>query len=202
MKDKVLLYPFCKRERRDGVMCKILKAIQGKNAQELLRDYKVLLEPPIDLDELVTKMGISIIPFDFSTIESQVDISSGAILGATVSQDEDLSIFYRSGDTENRKRFTIAHEIAHCCLHTDNLIDHHIELRDNSKAMAGKEYEANIFAGELLIPEEALNKVYKQLIVPSLASLSRIFKVSTTVMVARLDYLNMPYLKDIDINEA
>lgn len=58
------------------------------------------------------------------------------------------------------------------------------------------EEQANIFAGELLIPEESLNKYYNRMIVPSLSTLAEIFRVSTSVMVARLDYLRKPYFKD------
>lgn len=201
MDKKILILVTYLGERSD-TMCKILKELQGKTAQALLETYGVSTEPPIDIDELLRHIGISSIPMDFSPIESQVGISSGSVLGATISEGENLGIFYRADATENRRRFTIAHEIAHCCLHTENLIDHHVELRDNFKALSGKEYEANVFAGALLIPKDALDKVYEQLIVPSLETLSKIFRVSTTVMVARLDYLKMPYLKDIDINEA
>ena len=201
MDKKVLKFSTYKRERSD-LMCKILKELQGKTAESLLIKYDILNAPPIDIDLLLKKIGITAVPVDFSPIESKVNIPDGSILGATVSEGENLSIFYKVDATENRRRFTIAHEIAHCCLHTENLIDHHIELRDNLTSLSGKEYDANVFAGSLLIPEDALKVVYKQLIVPSLETLSRIFRVSTTVMVARLDYLKMPYLKDIDINEA
>lgn len=201
MDKKILKFSTYKRERSD-LMCKILKELQGKTAESLLIKYNILNAPPIDIDLLLKQIGITAVPVDFSPIESKVNIPDGSILGATVSEGENLSIFYKVDATENRRRFTIAHEIAHCCLHTENLIDHHIELRDNLTSLSGKEYDANVFAGSLLIPEDALKVVYKQLIVPSLEILSRIFQVSTTVMVARLDYLKMPYLKDIDINEA
>lgn len=202
MKTKVIKFSLYKGKRSDIIMCEILKKLQGKTAQSLLEDYNISKEPPIDIDVLLNNIGISSVPMDFSSIEDEVKIPNGSILGATIAKEEDLSIFYRVDATENRRRFTIAHEIAHCCLHTNNLIDHHIELRGNFKSLSGKEYDANVFAGALLIPEEALHKVYKQLIVPSLETLSKIFRVSTTVMVARLDYLNMPYFKDIEINEA
>lgn len=201
MDKKILKYSTYKRER-SGFMCKILKELQGKTPELLLMEYNILSDPPIDIDLLLKQIGISVVPIDFSSIETKVEIPNGSILGATVSEGENLSIFYKMDATENRRRFTIAHEIAHCCLHTENLIDHHVELRENFTSLSSKEYEANVFAGALLIPEDALKTVYKQLIMPSLDILSRIFQVSTTVMVARLDYLKMPYLKDIDINEA
>lgn len=202
MYNKILYLQMYSKKRRYKIMCKILKDIQGKTASEILEIYGKPNQLPVDILSLVSNMGISIVPMDFSIIERDSGIKIGSILGATISKDEDLNIFYRQNNTENRKRFTIAHEIAHCCLHTDNLIDHHIEFRDSYNMNTQKEYEANIFAGELLIPETAIHKVYHKLIVPSLDALTQIFKVSSTVMAARLDYLKMPYLKDIEIDEV
>ena len=112
-----------------------------------------------------------------------------------------MGIFYRASDSINRRRFTMAHEIAHCCLHTDTLTDKHIELRSSKTQNDPREYNANVFAGELLIPESSLKMIYEQLLVPSLSGLSVIFQVSTNVMAKRLDYLKMPYMKDEEISE-
>ena len=191
-----------KRKGRDVFMCQTLRKLQGESARGLLEKYQVSSEPPINIDELAEKIGITVIPKDFSDIERKVDIATGTILGATVSHGEDVSIFFRENDTENRRRFTIAHEIAHCCLHTENLIEYHVELRNNAIATSGREYEANIFAGELLIPERTLRKICSMFIMPSLSSLTEIFKVSSAVMSARLDYLNIQYLKDVKVEEA
>lgn len=132
MEERVLRFSVYKRER-SGLMCKILKELGGKTALELLNTYQISDEPPIDIDALLSNIGISIVPIDFSPIENKVNISQGSILGATIVEGEDLSVFYRMDATENRKRFTLAHEIAHCCLHTDSLIDHHVELRENQR---------------------------------------------------------------------
>ena len=72
----------------------------------------------------------------------------------------------------------------------------HIELRENETTKNAKETEADIFARELLIPEQSLVKIYNEFYVPSLKSLAKIFGVSTNVMAARLDYLSMSYFKD------
>ncbi len=204
MQNKILkLYIFSKEQKKGcGIMCKILRDIQGKSPEELLSIYGIVNEPPINIDKLVSNIGISVIPMDFSIIEKQVDINSGSILGAAIAQADNLNIFYRKNNTENRRRFTIAHELAHCCLHTNNLIDHHVEFRESDTFNKKEEREANIFAGKLLIPETALYNICNQLLVPSLDALTKIFKVSSTVMVARLEYLKMPYLKDIEINEV
>lgn len=43
-------------------------------------------------------------------------------------------VFQRSSDTLIRKRFTLAYEIAHCCLDTDESEKQHIELRSSQSA--------------------------------------------------------------------
>ena len=61
----------------------------------------------------------------------------------------------RSGMPLTRYRFTVAHEIGHCCLHAGGFIDR----TDSGKTFgiwndASEEAEANVFAGELLLPND------------------------------------------------
>ncbi len=180
-------------------MCTILKNISGETALELLDSYSIPLEAPIQLSKLLQNIGVSTLGIDFSDIEAKANYDRGAILGAAISKGENLTIFYRKQDTENRQRFTIAHELAHCCLHTENLQQNHIELRDNTFPKTEKEKAADIFAGELLIPEPLLKEIYSKFYLPSLKTLAKIFHVSTNVMAARLDDLSMPYFKDAEL---
>lgn len=83
-------------------------------------------------------------------------------------------------------------------MHTENLQQNHIELREEAFPKSKKEKDADIFAGELLIPEPTLKNIYQEFYRPSLESLAKIFSVSTNVMAARLDYLDMPYFKDAE----
>lgn len=194
-----IIWLYCAKE--DDNMCEILKNMKNKTATELLKENNISLVPPINMSKLLHNLGIREVSADFTEIEKLMEYDLGSILGITYAKDEDLMIFYRTSDTTNRKRFTIAHEIAHCCLHTETLKNRHIELRDCKSENEPREYDANVFAGELLIPKESLLKVYNDLIVPSLSDLSKLFKVSTNVMAGRLDYLNLPYLKDEIISE-
>lgn len=182
-------------------MCNILEKIKNKNAIDLLKEYSIKLEPPIDIASLLDKIGISVIAKDFSDIEKQSGCKPGSILGAAISKGDNLAIFYRKADTYNRKIFTIAHELGHCCKHSKNLKISHVELRTTIDIHDSHEIEANIFAGELLIPEELLMEKYKEFIIPSLNALSLIFRVSSNVMAARLDYLGLEYLKDVKVSE-
>lgn len=184
----------------DG-MCAILEKIRNKVPLDLLEEYHIEMTLPINISMLLQNIGISIIAKDFSNIERENGYESGSILGAAFSNDNDLAIFYRKFDTYNRKIFTIAHELGHCCKHADNLKISHIEFRTSESAFDQHEIEANIFAGELLIPESLLMDKYKEFIIPSLKMLSVIFGVSSNVMAARLDYLGLDYFKDVTISE-
>lgn len=182
-------------------MCTILEKIKGKTPLELLNEYNIALTPPIDISLLLDNIGISVISKDFTYIEQQYGYGHGSILGAAFSNGDDLAIFYKKSDTYNRKIFTIAHELGHCCKHAESLKISHIELRTSCNTENPHEIEANIFAGELLIPKPLLMEKYNEFIIPSLKTLSIIFGVSTNVMAARLDYLNLDYFKDIKISE-
>lgn len=187
------------KERRTVYMCEILKRMQGKTAAQLLEIYGTREEAPIDIYRLLKNIGINVRSIDFGEIEEEIEYAKGDILGATLIDGEEVEIFYRTGTSDNRKRFTIAHEIAHCCLHTDELKETHIQLRKVSEKDNLTEIDANIFAGELLIPQKLLMKYYEELLFPSLSSLASLFEVSTSVMAARLDYLKLSYYKDVEL---
>ncbi|MCI8777525.1 MAG: ImmA/IrrE family metallo-endopeptidase [Oscillospiraceae bacterium] len=146
--------------------------------------------------KLLEKLDIKVIPYDFSNLEkndykNQV-IEKGIIWGAAVHSGDRIGLFYRQDDSEKRKRFTLAHELAHCCLHMDENTSEHIEfINDQANSNDEKEYDANVFAGELLIPEEPLRYALENLIMPKVEILAQIFGVSLNVMKARLKYLKI-----------
>ena len=188
--------------REDDNMCKLLKELNGLTADQLLKKYNMPPNPPIDISSLLKRIGILEIPMDFTEIEKIMKYQPGDVLGAIFAKDNSLGIFYRQGDSLNRIRFTLAHEIAHCCIHADTLEKRHIELRSALSAVTPKEYSANVFAGELLIPESTLKEIHSRyLVAPPLSNIAQIFKVSTNVMAARLEYLNLPYIRDTKPND-
>lgn len=184
--------------RRSGdTMCKILEKLRDKTPENLLKEYQISLVPPIDVSLLMQRIGIKEIPFDFTELEKIMKLKTGDVIGSVFAKGDELGIFYKASDSLNRQRFTIAHEIAHCCLDTDALKTKHIELRSSQTENMLKEYNANVFAGKLLIPKISLDKIHsKFLISPPLSVISKIFEVSTTVMAARLDYLELKYIDD------
>lgn len=185
-----------KKTRREGAdrareMCKIIKNLQGKTADELLREVNMEQDLPIDIVELLGRLGISSVPMNFENITKDRTVDARKILGAVVSNGSNLAIFYDNTASLNRKRFTMAHELAHCCLHIDPEAPFHIEWRTDEKDKNPKEKATDIFAGELLIPANKLQEVYDKLLVPYVETLAELFAVSKEVMKARLEYLGM-----------
>ncbi len=174
-------------------MCPPLHKIRGLSADEILKEYYHDGTFPLDLGVLLENIGISNDTMDFTELEK---ITGKTVLGLVVSDSKNAIIYYREDDTPNRQRFTIAHELAHCCLYNNSTPYRHIEFRmDDEEYKANlKEIKANIFAGELLIPFNKLKEVYLSLDKPYSTILAKKFGVSTSVMEARLNYLGISYL--------
>ena len=82
----------------------------------------------------------------------------------------------------------MAHELAHL----DENTPEHIKFRnDQANINDKKEYDANVFARELLIPEESLRYALENLIMPKVEILAQIFGVSLNVMKQRRSYLGL-----------
>ena len=163
---------------------------------------------PVNLDGLLEYYNISVYPTDFNELREFPEIANeekekGEILGAVAVQNNDIRILYKESDTKHRQKFTIAHELAHCCLDADSLMENgHIEYRKEFSERTGdnKEIKANIFAGELLIPETALNKIYAKVDRPNLEVLAKAFDVSDNVMRERLKKLGLQYSENSVLN--
>lgn len=211
-----------KAERTRSTMNKILERLQGQSANKLLKYAHCEDKIPVDIVGLAENIGFKLNDIDFTELEQddafkQMVQERGHILGAVFVDDDIIQILYQdhftdkpsSGriyteqETKNnlskRQRFTIAHEIAHCCLHMQPDDDIHVEYRmDLDNYVTDKEHDANVFAGELLIPELLLNRLYEVYDTikhtPAVETLSEMFAVSKSVMKARLDYLGKPYI--------
>ncbi|MBV8829911.1 MAG: ImmA/IrrE family metallo-endopeptidase [Acidobacteriaceae bacterium] len=97
-----------------------------------------------------------------------------------------FSIIVRAQDPLVRKRFTVAHELAHYLLHrhlfTDELVD---DALYRSTLKTSVEAEANSFAADLLMPRHLLEQYPGK----SIQELAFLFKVSEQAMGIRLDTL-------------
>jgi Zn-dependent peptidase ImmA (M78 family) len=94
------------------------------------------------------------------------------------------------GDPPQRRRFTIAHEVAHYVLHRDLIGE---SLTDNAmyRSSLADDYErqADSFAAKILLPADAIREAYRH--TRSLAGLAAIFGVSTAAVRIRLKELRL-----------
>lgn len=175
------------------LMKNLPKDLRGKTAADILKFCGQEKTIPVNLNVILKKLDISAKKIDFTSIEALLrdagQISdSTRILGAAVSKEGQRAIFYSSDPglmSNHRYRFTVAHELAHLCQGEDN----HIEFRSDSDIDDHNERSANIFAGELLMPEQQLEKISSELFLPTTKNLSKVFEVSERVMIARLKHL-------------
>ncbi len=100
------------------------------------------------------------------------------------------TIWTNSGHALTRRRFTIAHEIAHFVLHRhligDGIQDDALYRSELSNTL---EWQANHFAAEILMPWHLIDRAMNEG-VTSIAGLAEKFKVSESAMHVRL---GVPY---------
>lgn len=190
-------------------MSEALQKIKGMNASDILQKYGNN-SIPVDIKQIISDIGIDVFAADFSVLKEAGIENSDDILGAVFidSDNQNLNIGYAYNSNpvltreEQKKytyrtRFTLAHELAHCCLHFNNDSDPHLEFRrsyPSTNDIPQLEYDANVFAGELLIPRAAIEEIYEKVSYPCLETMAELFQVSNSVMRARLDYLKKRYI--------
>lgn len=182
------------KDKGGDFMCLPMKKIQGKTASQLIEEYGNIDTIPIDLKQIVENIGISVLPLDFTELNSKAN--GKKILGLVLSNHDNAVIYYDKNDSPESQRFTIAHELGHIShnLAEENSNDcKYIDFRTSGTTDISREIDANIFAGELLIPLSKLKQVYMNMEFPSSPALAKVFGVSVKTMEARLKYLGVNY---------
>lgn len=147
---------------------------EAKALLEELWDMKL----PVDPTFFATELGLSV---------------HEASLGFLSGYYKDRDIYVNEGHPEERKRFTIAHELGHFCL------GHGPSRRDTSKSGwygaddLEKEKLANAFAAELLMPEEVVRYFIDEKGITNATLLRQAFGVSSSALANRLRSLG--YIK-------
>jgi hypothetical protein len=115
-------------------------------AMQVLRDLKISSEPPIDVDVVAKHLGV-------------VEISEARLVedGRLERTGTHSRILIRRGVHAGRRRFTVAHELAHLLLAEDtgDLIAHRARL-----AVGREERFCDQFAAALLLPCDWLRRRY------------------------------------------
>ena len=188
-----------------------------RSAAVFLQQHRIADKLPIPIELVIEQIGIDIVPVH----NLQVDFDMVGCVSAdmtTIFVDLDVS-----EKRENRYRFTLAHELAHVILHRELLqrlrkgartIEAWVELNGQMAGNTGAsiEYQANMFAGLVLVPPAPLavactelvpelkNKVIeaskgaapaearKYALAMLVDEIGDLFQVSTQVVEKRLDY--------------
>lgn len=160
-------------------------------------------EPFVPVDKIAKQKGIEIVNYDFDD----------EVSGVLVIKDSVATIGVNRANSTVRKRFTIAHEIAHYTLHwnptsktnqevfvdKDLFMKFRNTMSEYSPAEIAMEQEANAFAAALLMPKhfiekELMSEQYKTLRETEIIDiLAKRFKVSAPAMTYRLTNLQMLY---------
>jgi Zn-dependent peptidase ImmA (M78 family) len=173
-----------------------MSAARAARQAEALVESLRITKPPVDVKRVASHLGLRIVEDDLGA-----DIS-----GALVSNPQGSVVLVQASHHDNRKRFTIAHEIGHHALrhqfeegghvHVDK--GNYISLRGRraSEGVDPKEIEANWFAASLLMPSSLIAESVAKLEVSALhdqhvEELAREFEVSEQAMTIRLSNLGL-----------
>lgn len=155
-----------------GIKAPLLPKITGSDPKEdvtiVRKAWKLPLSPIEDLTQLIEKAGIPVIKFDFLT--SRVDGKTSFLLDGTP------IVFINTQQPPDRQRFTLAYELGLLLLYKSG-----VPVWDESLT-----HKANLFAAELLMPQEVITKEYEtDVTINRLAELKAKWKVSMVSLLYR-----------------
>lgn len=117
-----------------------------KLADTLLREAHIA-DAPVPIDDIVRGQGIIVRPMDLKDISGLV-VRDGTVTVIGVNKEHAIT----------RRRFTVAHELAHALLHEGKEVrydrDFRVDFRSgvSSLGVDVEEMEANFFAASILMP--------------------------------------------------
>lgn len=170
------------------------KASVESLANDILESYDIS-KSPVDPVIIANKLGIKVYAIKFDTFDG--DKVSGAI---TKDETGKIEILVNENDSEDRKRFTIAHELGHYFLHMKNTPKYErVDMHRSTACTTNvpQEIEANTFAAALLMDKDTIYKKFKSAREFGLSNmecvryLSNLFKVSKSAMEYRLKNLGI-----------
>lgn len=145
----------------------------------LARD-RGLATTPLDVEALARELGLSI------WRKPLADNTSGFLKKTDIG----WGITVNSLHHPNRQRFTIAHELAHYCLHRYEQTEFVDKILFRNEEANPMEREANRLAGELLVPEDELRSLMESG-VKTVDQLATRFEVSSLALRVRAKQLGM-----------
>lgn len=140
----------------------------GARAVDILEKFHVR-RPIVEVEAIAHALGVPV-----------VHVANPGWSGAVKSEGTKAVIWLDQAESEERKRFTIAHELGHLLLHPPGM-----EFRDSSFGGDQLEREANEFAADILMPLWMLEPIAVKL-GSSTKQLAKTFGVSSAAMSVRL----------------
>lgn len=169
---------------------KVRYSFVEQKAEELRQAMGLAIPTPV---EALVEMNKIILKTD---AELDDDVS-----GFSLSENGRRAISVRSSDSPLRKRFTIAHELAHLLLHEDRSLNInngsviHFRNQHSKTGEDWREIEANHFAACLLMPKKELQQELSSALIKgtltedAIETLAKKFAVSIQAMSVRLSVL-------------
>lgn len=129
------------------------KELINNLTQDIIKEYNIKI-PITNIEEVVQSLG--------GEIETDYNLEY-VVSGSIRKQNDSFVISISPYQTEERKRFTVAHELGHLFLHMGYKINDDLwKKQDNEEyyrvGNSMLEYQANEFAAALLMPKE----IYKE----------------------------------------
>jgi len=156
------------------------------NALALLEQLKsegIELVAPVDVDMVANKLGIVVI--------NDASLEAKEIIGEILFRDGDpvVKINPLQNSYKPRRRFTLAHEIGHYCLHSaksrEGFTDSQKTMSRSESFWDRRESEANSFAAQLLMPKSLILKE-GQLIIDAHKKRADKSDISATTFIERM----------------
>ena len=158
-------------------------------ALEILKRHG-LHQIPVDPVALANKLGITV----HNTI-----FSDESLTAVMTRQWHTAIIFVTQHDTAPRKKHSIAHMLGHYLLHMpesattfdhyQDLLDYPTSLQEPAPEEKLQEFQANVFAAALLMPEEDLRREWAK--TPHTKSIAATFNVPNNLATSRARRLNL-----------
>ena len=146
---------------------------------ELARSHDIVVTP-LDIEALIKVLGIRLIK----------EPMEGDNSGSLSFNDDRWVITVNSLHHPTRQRFTMAHELGHYILHRNDQSEFNDTVLFRNGEVNPQEYEANYFAGDLLMPEDRFREFLNQQST-SVDDLAEYFNTSPLAVRVRAKQLNL-----------
>ncbi len=150
----------------------------------IYEQYNIRRIFPVPLLSIATALGYEVQYFEIN--KATEDLSAVTFYNKK-------QIFISPNESGGRFRFTLAHELGHILLGHGNARESEFDTRENmwNPTKTSREYEADKFAAELLMPEEKFREVWNA--TKDVPTTAVFFNVSKAAVKKRIERLEIKY---------